>query len=181
MTLGFEELVVGDTVEFKGPLGSFKWLGKGTASWRGVERKAKNVGMICAGSGGSFAPIPSSCSGADRIFPGITPIIQVARAIVDDEHDHETKVWVLNANKTEEDILLRADMDELRKRRGPDRFRQHLVLSKAKESWLSSRGRVNLEMLRSHLPPPCADSLVLICGPEPLSAIFLPSRNQTSS
>lgn len=54
MTLGFEELVIGDRVEFKGPLGSFQWLGKGTAKWRGVERKAKNIGMICAGSGSSL-------------------------------------------------------------------------------------------------------------------------------
>ena len=51
MTLGFEELHVGDCIEFKGPLGSFEWLGSGTARWRGVERKAKNIGMICAGSG----------------------------------------------------------------------------------------------------------------------------------
>ena len=53
MTLGFEELHVGDCIEFKGPLGSFEWLGSGVAKWRGVERKAKNIGMICAGSGES--------------------------------------------------------------------------------------------------------------------------------
>lgn len=51
MTLGFEELSVGDCIGFKGPLGSFEWLGSGIAKYRGVERKAKNIGMICAGSG----------------------------------------------------------------------------------------------------------------------------------
>lgn len=91
---------------------------------------------------------------------------------MNDEHDHETKVWVLNANKTEADILLRADMDELHKRRGPDRFRQHLVLSKAPENWEHSRGRVHLEMMRAHLPPPSDDALILICGPDPLSEFF---------
>lgn len=51
MTLGFEELQVGEYVEFKGPLGSFKWLGGGVAEWRGVQRPVKKVGLICGGSG----------------------------------------------------------------------------------------------------------------------------------
>ncbi|GAA5958088.1 hypothetical protein JCM21900_003582 [Sporobolomyces salmonicolor] len=149
MTLGFEELQVGDVVEFKGPLGSFEWLGKGTARWRGVERKAKHIGMICGGS-------------------GITPIIQVLRGVIYDKEDTSTKLYVLNANKTQADILLRAELEALATLAGPERFRQHLVLSKGPEDWPHSKGRINKQMLAEHLPPPGQDSLVLICGPDPM-------------
>jgi nitrate reductase (NAD(P)H) len=51
MSVGFHQLVVDDTVELKGPLGSFIWHGKGMALWRGMERRVRNIGLICAGSG----------------------------------------------------------------------------------------------------------------------------------
>lgn len=54
MTMGFDALKTGDKVEFKGPLGSFEWLGSGMARWKGVERKASQIGMICGGSGKFF-------------------------------------------------------------------------------------------------------------------------------
>lgn len=51
MTVGFNQLAVGDRVELKGPLGSFVWKGNGTALWRGVPRKVKEIGLVCGGSG----------------------------------------------------------------------------------------------------------------------------------
>lgn len=71
----------------KGPFGSFVWLGDGQANWRGQTIRTRRVGMICAGS-------------------GITPIIQVLRAIFNDEEDTETEVWLVDANKTVGDIRM---------------------------------------------------------------------------
>ncbi|GAA5870778.1 hypothetical protein JCM3774_001675 [Rhodotorula dairenensis] len=150
MTLGFEELQVGDSIEFKGPLGSFEWLGRGRCTWRGEERAVSRVGMVCAGS-------------------GITPILQVLRGIVLDEQDQSTKVHVLNANRTEADILMRAELNDLLTQAGPDRVRQHLVLSQPPDAgWQYSRGRITRDHLVEHLPPPGDDALVLMCAPPAL-------------
>jgi nitrate reductase (NAD(P)H) len=51
MTTGFNQLRIGDSVEIKGPLGSFIWDGPSTASWQGIRKFIKEVGMICGGSG----------------------------------------------------------------------------------------------------------------------------------
>ncbi|GAA5820633.1 hypothetical protein JCM11251_003085 [Rhodosporidiobolus azoricus] len=149
MTLGFEELQVGDIVEFKGPLGSFEWIGSGACRWRGVQRNVKHIGMICGGS-------------------GITPILQVLRGVLHDTSDTTTTLHILNANKTEADILCRAELEELQGTVPLERFRQHFVLSKGGENWPFSRGRITKGMLEEHLPPPGDDSLVLFCGPDPM-------------
>ncbi|GAA5967839.1 hypothetical protein JCM11641_005782 [Rhodosporidiobolus odoratus] len=149
MTLGFEELQVGDIVEFKGPLGSFEWLRAGACRWKGVEKKVKHIGMVCGGS-------------------GITPILQVLRGVLHDAADSDTKLYVLNANKTEADILCRQELDEMLQLAGEGRYRQHLVLSQGPEDWPFSKGRISKTHLANHLPPPSEDSLVLFCGPDPM-------------
>lgn len=167
MTLGFEELQVGDVVEFKGPLGSFEWLGNGSCRWRGVERKVKNIGMICGGSGASRS-LPGSRCDANVFRAGITPILQVLRGVIYDEQDKDTKLYVLNANKTEADILMRAELDELSRLAGPERLRQHLVLSKGSDDWAGSLGRIGKDHLVKYMPPASPDSLILMCAPPPM-------------
>jgi nitrate reductase (NAD(P)H) len=51
MTTGFHQLVIGEHVELKGPLGSFVWQGRGTAMIKNVKRTFKEIAMVCAGSG----------------------------------------------------------------------------------------------------------------------------------
>ena len=41
MTTGFHQLALDDTVQLKGPLGSFIWNGQGLANWKGSDRKVK--------------------------------------------------------------------------------------------------------------------------------------------
>lgn len=101
------------------------------------------------------------------------------RGIVHDSTDTATEVFIINANKTEADILLRAELEELSHLAGPTRFRQHLVLSKGPEDWPHSKGRITKQMLINHLPPPSDDALVLFCGPDPLvDAILKPGLTE---
>ncbi|KDQ57289.1 hypothetical protein JAAARDRAFT_70219 [Jaapia argillacea MUCL 33604] len=146
MTSCFHKLVIGDSVELKGPLGSFVWDGPGSAVWKGVRRILKEVGMICGGS-------------------GVTPILQVLRAILDNAED-PVKIWVISANKTEADILCRQELDSLFTLHGQDRFKLHYTLSKVPEAWCYSTGRINDVMMAEHLPAPSEHSLITVCGPD---------------
>lgn len=60
MTTGFHQLCLGDSVEVKGPFGSFTWAGPGTALWKEIEMKVDEVGMICGGSG-TILNVTSTC------------------------------------------------------------------------------------------------------------------------
>lgn len=51
MTVGFHQLEIGDTLEVKGPLGSFIWQGNGTALWKNIPQKVSEIGLVCGGSG----------------------------------------------------------------------------------------------------------------------------------
>jgi len=149
MTIGFHELAIGDCVEMKGPLGSFTWEGPGMARWKGIQRKVKNIGLICGGS-------------------GITPILQVLRAVLHNQEDKQTRLWLLAANKTEADILCREELDSLYRQYQNGRFSLHHTVGKASPNWKFSTGRITDQMLAAYLPPPSDDSLILTCGPEPM-------------
>lgn len=108
------------------------------------KRHVKKFGLICGGS-------------------GITPILQVLRGILQDTSDTTTEIWVLDANRTIDDILC---YDELNKwaEQYPTRFNLHHTLSNVPEDWKYSKGRMNVDMFKKYLPPPGEDSIALVCG-----------------
>ena len=94
--------------------------------------------------------------------------MQVLRGIFLDTLDTETKVWVISANKTEQDILCRDELDALYAQHGPDRLKLHYVLGEASPGWTGSIGRIENDMIRERMPCPSEQGIILVCGPEPM-------------
>ncbi|XP_044721989.1 mo-co oxidoreductase domain-containing protein [Hirsutella rhossiliensis] len=128
MTQALDAILVGHFVDFRGPLGKFQYLGKGLCSVSGRQRKVRRFYMICAGS-------------------GITPIFQVLRALSADQHD-ATECTLLDGNRIEEDILCRAQLEDM----------------------MGRRGRIDRAMVEAEIGPRDTEGgdMVLLCGPEKL-------------
>uniref|UniRef100_A0A8D0ZFR4 NADH-cytochrome b5 reductase n=1 Tax=Sus scrofa TaxID=9823 RepID=A0A8D0ZFR4_PIG len=139
MSQYLESMKIGDTIEFRGPNGLLVYQGKGDPGWKPRDP----VGVAAA---------------------GITPMLQVIRAIMKDPDDH-TVCHLLFANQ--KDILLRPELEELRNEHSA-RFKLWYTVDRAPEAWDYSQGFVNEEMIRDHLPPPEEEPLVLMCGPPPM-------------
>ena len=146
MSQAIEAAPIGQTIEFKGPIGKFEYLGKGNYTLNGVKKTTKKFLMICGGS-------------------GVTPIYQIFRAVMQDDGD-STECIVLNGNRLEEDILCKAELDALALV-GNGRGKIVYTLTKAKDTWLGLRGRVCGALVQQYCPT-LDDTVVLICGPEPM-------------
>ena len=95
---------------------------------------------------------------------GITPMYQLCRAIFKNPND-KTKVTLVFANVTEEDILLKKEFEEL-ENTYPQRFRAFYVLDQPPETWQGGKGFVTKELLKTVLPEPKEDNIKLfVCGP----------------
>lgn len=147
MTQLLDKLDVGCDVDMKGPLGKFEYLGRGLCFIRGEQRRFTRFAMLCAGT-------------------GITPILQVFRAVMTDPDDH-TQCVVLNGNRREHDILCKAELDALSAMKGALQGRVLHTLSQPARDWTGLRGRIDEVMLRAYVPRADDDkALVMVCGPE---------------
>jgi nitrate reductase (NAD(P)H) len=150
MSQAIEALPIGHSIEIKGPLGKFEYLGSGRCKKNDSERRVKTFIMISGGT-------------------GITPIYQILHEIMTDPKD-ETKCIVLTSNHEVEDILCESELGALAKD-NKDNCEIHHTLTQPHDKWNGLRGRIDGKMLKklagrdSHGP---RDAMVLVCGPGPL-------------
>jgi cytochrome-b5 reductase len=126
----------GDVLEMKGPFLKFEYK----------PNKYKKIGLIAGGS-------------------GLTPMLQVAKEICRNPAD-KTEVVLLYANVTEDDIILREELDALQYLY--PQFKVIHVLSNPSETWTGLKGFVPKEMVETFIPSPSDDNLVCVCGPPPM-------------
>ncbi|KAF9063043.1 nitrate reductase [NADPH] [Rhodocollybia butyracea] len=142
MTMALDQLAIGSSVEFKGPIGKFEYLGRGNVSINDKKRSVRSFRMICGGS-------------------GITPIFQVLRAVIQDSSDPTTCV-VLDGNRTEEDILCKDELDTFAATASSKCSIIH-TLTNGSSSWSGQRGRISQRLLKEYVSP-VESCMVLICG-----------------
>ena len=152
MSQYLESLNIGDTIDVRGPSGHLTYKQRGKFEIEEVKqpietRKCKKLGMIAGGT-------------------GITPMLQIIQAVLKDKND-TTRMYLLYANQTEEDILVRSELETIQQNH-PDRFSLWYTLDRPKEDWSYGSGFVNEKMIADHLPHSEDESLVLMCGPPPM-------------
>lgn len=127
-------LEVGDKVLFRGPKGAMKYK-------NGI---CNRIGMIAGGT-------------------GITPMYQLIRAICEDEADI-TEISLVYANRSEEDILLRDELERFA-RRYPKNLKLWYMLDHPSKDWSYGRGYVTPKVMSDRLPAPSSETKVMLCGP----------------
>ncbi|KAK9823153.1 hypothetical protein WJX72_000662 [[Myrmecia] bisecta] len=145
MSLYLERMQLGDSIDVKGPLGHFVYLGRGRFRHHGQEGQASQLSMLAGGT-------------------GITPMWQIVQAVLADPED-ATRIKLVFANQTQDDILLQAELDELVAAH-PARFQVVYILSRAQGSWAGHKGRVCEAFIKEHCYAASANTLALLCGPQ---------------
>lgn len=152
MSQYLNNMTIGSTIDVRGPTGTHTYHGHGVFTKEHPrtkevkeKRKATHVGMIAGGT-------------------GITPMLQIIRHVLRDPTE-KTQLSLLFANQTEDDILLRTELEECAK---DPRFNVWYTVDRPSEGWKYSSGFINEEMIKEHLPPSGPDSQIVMCGPPPM-------------
>ncbi|CAL4967210.1 unnamed protein product [Urochloa decumbens] len=148
MSQYLDSLPLGAAVDIKGPIGHIEYAGRGSFVVNGERRRpARRLAMVAGGT-------------------GITPVYQVIQAVLRDQPDDGTEMHLVYANRTEDDMLLREEIDRWAAAH-PARLKVWYVVSKVPEDggWEYGVGRVDEQVMRKHLPLGDGETLALVCGP----------------
>uniref|UniRef100_A0A0D9VLJ9 Nitrate reductase n=1 Tax=Leersia perrieri TaxID=77586 RepID=A0A0D9VLJ9_9ORYZ len=149
MSQYLDSLPLGATVDIKGPIGHIEYAGRGAFTVNGERRFARRLAMVAGGT-------------------GITPVYQVIQAVLRDQPDDGTEMHLVYANRTEDDMLLREEIDRWAAAH-PARLKVWYVVSKVarpeENGWEYGVGRVDERTLREYLPLGDGETLALVCGP----------------
>eukprot|EP00978_Attheya_sp_CCMP212_P046389 scaffold389736_cov55-Attheya_sp.AAC.1 len=136
---------IGDSVDFRGPVGEFEYLENGQFLKDGMASNAKEFNMLAGGS-------------------GITPCMQIAAEILRHPLD-STKISLIFACRSEDDLLMRSTLDSWAIK-FPEKFKIHYILSDSwPKDWKYSNGFVNKALFEKELYPASEDCYNLMCGP----------------
>ncbi|KAJ1814718.1 hypothetical protein LPJ75_002650, partial [Coemansia sp. RSA 2598] len=147
MSSHIHSLAPGDVLEIKGPMSKYPYK----------AGALKEVGMIAGGS-------------------GITPMLQLIQHVLEDPSDN-TRLTLVFANKSEDDIILREKLDSLAKEH-PEQFKLHYIVDKASSSnWKGDVGYVTKELVQKYMPAAGSEGvLVGVCGPPPMMSVVSGSK-----
>jgi cytochrome-b5 reductase len=156
MSQHLDAMKIGDTILVHGPKGHTEYKGSGKFSVKPLgkpmeQRYSRHIGLMAGGT-------------------GVTPMLQVLHHIFRDPKDTTTQVRMIYANQTEEDILVRKELEELQSK-FPNRFTLWYTVDRAEnEKWAYDVGFINQAMVEQHLmfPKNVKDAQFFMCGPPPM-------------
>lgn len=149
MSQYLEGLHLGDSIDVKGPLGDIQYHGRGNFTINGKNKSAKKIAMLAGGT-------------------GITPLYQIIKAILKDPED-KTEMYLVYANRSEDDILLREELDKWANNHSNFNVWYVISSSSVRENWKYSLGYITEEILKEHIPDGSSQgSIALMCGPSPM-------------
>ncbi|CCE83673.1 Piso0_004258 [Millerozyma farinosa CBS 7064] len=135
MSSHIHSLNVNDTLSFKGPIVKWKW----------EPNQYNSISLIGGGT-------------------GITPLYQLMHEITKNPED-KTKVNLYYGNLTEDDILLKPELDSIADKH-KDQVKIVYFVDKATDSWKGETGYISKDYLSKVLPPPSSkDHKIFVCGP----------------
>jgi nitrate reductase (NAD(P)H) len=137
-----DKMKVGDELDFRGPTGAIIYEGQGVFSIRGEKRRYQKIGCLSGGT-------------------GVTPCFQLMQHT--DVNKEPLSISLLYANQTPDDILLKDKLDDLNSRG----MKVAYTVDKVPNGtvWGGYVGFVTEDMVKSTMPAPGPDTLILACGP----------------